>query len=119
MSDVHSNGPQPGVSSNADPQTDANGASPNNGGSGSGGDQPKQARAQEITNPPRVGDKDTSGALIENIYASTRQFVIYEAGSQVRYLLPEDFDVAKSLRLKIAELGGLRASIEDWRCDPI
>jgi hypothetical protein len=74
--------------------------------------------AHEITNPPKVGEKDLSGAEITNIYASTRQFVVYEAGAQVRYLLPDAFEVAKKLRLKIAELGGLRASIEDLRCDP-
>lgn len=72
----------------------------------------------EITRPLQVGQKDASGAEITNIYASTRQFVIYEAGLQVRYLLPCDFATAKTLRSKIAELGGLRASIEDWRCDP-
>ena len=71
----------------------------------------------EITKPLQVGQKDASGAEITNIYASTRQFLIYEAGLQVKYLLPADFATAKNLRSKIAELGGLRASIEDWRCD--
>jgi len=74
--------------------------------------------AREITKPPKIGEEDVNGAVITNIYATTRQFVVYEANEQVRYLLPKAFEVAKGLRLKIAELGGLRASIEDLRCDP-
>src|SRR5262245_33113857 len=50
----------------------------------------------EITRPLQVGQKDASGAEITNIYATTRQFVIYEAGLQVRYLLPGDFATAKN-----------------------
>src|SRR5215217_1354494 len=72
----------------------------------------------EIRNPPKVGELDQSGAQIKNIYSSTREFVIYEAADQIRCLLPDDFQIAKRLRQRIADLGGLRASIEDWRCDP-
>jgi len=78
----------------------------------------EESCAREITKPPKLGEKDPNGAEITNVYATTRQFVVYEASAQVRYMLPDDFEAAKKLRLKIAELGGLRASIEDLRCDP-
>jgi hypothetical protein len=81
-------------------------------------DQPPPSNDKEIRNPPKIGEKDQSGAEIKNIYSSTRQFVIYEASDQIRCLLPDDFDVAKGLRQRITELGGLRASIEDLRSDP-
>jgi hypothetical protein len=71
-----------------------------------------------LKNPPRRGETDTNGLKIENIFSSTRHFVIYEADNQIRYILPDDYEVAKTLRQKIAELGGLRASIEDLRAEP-
>jgi hypothetical protein len=71
-----------------------------------------------LTNPPEKGSIDPSGCPIDTIYASTRQFFIYEAGGQVRFLLPEDYEVARKLRRRIADLGGLRASIEDLRNHP-
>jgi hypothetical protein len=112
--------PQTGAApSNENPHTNdgSTGASPGADGKPHNVVQPEDPCAKEITRPPKVGDKDPSGAEITNIYASTRQFVIYEADEQVRYILPCDFDVAKGLRLRVSELGGLRASIEDWRCD--
>jgi hypothetical protein len=72
---------------------------------------------KEIKNPPQSGDKDANGFVIQAIFASTRQFVIYESGDETRYTLPDDYDVAKILRAKIAELGGLRASIEDLKAE--
>jgi hypothetical protein len=73
---------------------------------------------KEIRNPPRHGDTDANGFKIETVFCSTRHFVVYEAGNQVRFVLPENYDVAKGLRRKIAAFGGLRASIEDLRADP-
>lgn len=72
----------------------------------------------EISGPPRLHEKDKNGFQIQNIFACTRQFAIYEADHQVRYQLPENYHVAKALRQKIAELGGLRASIEHLRAEP-
>lgn len=68
--------------------------------------------------PLRQGDTDAGGGKVTTVFFATRQFFIYEADGQVRYLLPEDYEAARRMRLKIAELGGLRASIEDLRSDP-
>ena len=83
-----------------------------------GGDAGTVANGNEITNPPRRGETDVNGFKIEGVFASTRHFVIYEADNQVRFILPQDYEVAKALRRRIADLGGLRASIEDLRADP-
>jgi hypothetical protein len=74
--------------------------------------------ATEIVKPPHRGDEDASGSPIQSIFATTKQFVVYEADNQIRVLLPEDYATAKVLRQKVADLGGLRASIEDLRADP-
>jgi hypothetical protein len=110
------------------PHDDAGGqpASPKPGPGGNGPDrQPTGdrdadtgARDQEIHDPPHRGGTDANGLKIENVFASTRHFVIYEADNQVRYVLPDDYEIAKALRRKIADLGGLRASIEDLRAEP-
>ncbi len=71
-----------------------------------------------IEAPPKIGAIDPNGCEITTIFASTRQFFIYEAGSQIRFMLPNDYETAKKLRQKIADLGGLRASIEDLRNHP-
>jgi hypothetical protein len=73
---------------------------------------------KEIRNPPHRGDTDANGFKIETVFASTRYFVVYEADNQVRYILPDDYEFARALRRRIADLGGLRASIEDLRADP-
>jgi len=83
-----------------------------------GSDAGTVATGKEIKNPPRRGDTDVNGFKIDNVFASTRYFVIYEADNQVRFILPQDYEVAKALRRRIADLGGLRASIEDLRADP-
>jgi hypothetical protein len=75
-------------------------------------------QAKEITSPLRRGEKDTNGFEVQNVFCLTRHFIVYEADNQVRFRLPDDYDVARSLRQKIASLGGLRASIEDLRADP-
>jgi hypothetical protein len=146
MSDTRTNGAQPNIDLHSEPSASASGdesphtedrsagASPSGGathtddqptGASPGGDgkphsedQSHDSYGKEIAKPSKVGERDQSGAEIKNIYSSTRQFVIYEAGDQIRCLLPDDFGVAKGLRQRIADLGGLRASIEDWRCDP-
>lgn len=61
------------------------------------------------------GGKDDSGATIEDIFWCTDRFIIYQSDGQVRYKLPDDYDAAKSLRKRISDLGGLRASIEGLR----
>jgi hypothetical protein len=75
-------------------------------------------RDKEIKKPPHRGDTDANGFKIDNVFSSTRYFVIYEADNQVRFVLPDDYQVARDLRRKVADLGGLRASIEDLRADP-
>ena len=71
--------------------------------------------AREITQAPKIGESDDIGQKIEKIFWSTKLFVIYQAGGQVRYLLPENYDVAKQLRRRVSGLGGLRSSIEDLK----
>lgn len=80
-------------------------------------DADKPPLSKEIKNPPRRNEMDPNGCPIVNVFASTRQFAIYEADDQIRYMLPEDYEVAKALRKRISDLGGLRASIEDLRAD--
>lgn len=70
-----------------------------------------------ITQPPRVGTLDDAGQKVEKIFWLTQQFVIYQADDEVRYVLPHNYDVAKSYRRRISNLGGLRASIEDLKAD--
>jgi hypothetical protein len=94
---------------------DSEAATPLNDGNGR---RSSSTDDQEIRVFPEVGQSDTSGAEIQSIYSSTRQFIIYEAADQIRFMLPDNYEVAKKLRQRIADLGGLRASIEDWRCDP-
>jgi hypothetical protein len=72
---------------------------------------------KEILNPPRRGSEDANGYPIVSVFSSTRQFAIYESDDQIRYMLPKDYEVARAVRRKIADLGGLRASIEDLRTD--
>ncbi len=71
----------------------------------------------EIQNPPRRGTLDPNGCPVVNVFASTRHFAVYESDDQIRYMLPSNYDVAKKLRQRVADLGGLRASIEDLRAD--
>jgi hypothetical protein len=102
--------------------------SPAIAGNGSDGKEPSSAggdvradaqeNAKEITKPLLRGDTDKNGFKVENVFCWTRHFVIYEAESQVRFMLPEDYEVARALRRKIADLGGLRASIENLRAEP-
>jgi hypothetical protein len=82
------------------------------------GDEASVTTDTEIRNPPKIGLKDLHGSQITTIFSCTRQFVIYEADNQVRFMLPEDYNTAKALRQRIADLGGLRASIEDLRNHP-
>lgn len=70
-----------------------------------------------ITQALKTGYPDENGKQIQDIYWSTRKFSIYEADDQIRYLLPPNYDIAKGLRRRIAELGGLRASIENLRSE--
>ena len=87
------------------------------GVAGNGKDAPEPARDKEIKNPPKCRTPDPSGDEITTIFSSTRQFVIYEAAGQVRFILPDDYGVARALRSKIADLGGLRTRIEGLRVD--
>jgi hypothetical protein len=80
--------------------------------------QERTQEGGEITEPPKVGDNDLSGYKIDTIFCSTKEFVIYQAGDQVRFALPSNYQVAKGLRRRICDLGGLRASIEDLRAEP-
>jgi hypothetical protein len=70
-----------------------------------------------ITQPPKIGVLDDAGQKIEKIFWSTQQFVIYQADGQIRYVLPPSYEVAKNFRHRIANLGGLRSSIEDLKAD--
>jgi hypothetical protein len=70
-----------------------------------------------IDRPRAPGDEDPSGLTIQQVFTATRQFIIYEADDQVRYMLPDNYEVAKELRKKVADLGGLRASIDNLRAD--
>jgi len=54
-----------------------------------GSDAGTVATGKEIKNPPRRGDTDVNGFKIDNVFASTRYFVIYEADNQVRFTLPQ------------------------------
>src|SRR3954471_261927 len=82
------------------------------------GSSPEASPASgEIVNVPRVGEDDANGYKIETIFYSTRQFVIYQADGQVRYALPANYETAKVLRRRVADLGGLRSSIEDLRAE--
>jgi hypothetical protein len=67
------------------------------------------SRAKKLT----IGDKDPTGAVVQWVYTQTDLYSIYRADEQVRYVLPDDYAAAKTLRHRIAPLGGLRASIED------
>lgn len=77
-----------------------------------------QGGTTQILHTLRVGDLDQSGYRIDAVLWATRQFVIYLSEGQVRYTLPDNYEVAKALRSKAADLGGLRASIEDLRAEP-
>jgi hypothetical protein len=72
----------------------------------------------EIQKAPMLNEKDPTGSKITSIFWTTRHFAIYEADNQIRSILPDDYDIAKNLRHKVADLGGLRASIEDLRAEP-
>lgn len=78
---------------------------------------PELGPGKEISKPPKLGELDPNGCPVVEIFASTRQFAIYQSDNQVRYMLPDDYEVARGLRNKVAGLGGLRASIEDLRAD--
>lgn len=68
--------------------------------------------ATEINSVWKVGDLDPSGAKIERIYRSTKRFVIYEAAGSTSFILPDDYDTARALRLKVADLIGAIGRIE-------
>jgi hypothetical protein len=85
--------------------------------SGSGDHGTAETNDDEITNPPKVGEKDLNGLKIDKIFKSTRRFVIYEAEGEVRYQLPKSSKTGRELAQKIACLGGLRASIHDLRTE--
>ena len=51
---------------------------------------------KEIKNPPRLGDKDINGRVIQAIFASTRQYVIYQSDNEIRYNLPDDYALART-----------------------
>jgi hypothetical protein len=68
--------------------------------------------AKEITQVWKLEDVDPSGRTIQRIYRATKQFVIYEAGGTTNYMLPDDYETAKALRTRVADLGGLIAKIE-------
>jgi hypothetical protein len=70
------------------------------------------AAATEITGTWTEGATDRQGRKITCIYRVTKQFVIYEADGTTTFVLPDDYETAKALRAKIAELGGLLAKIE-------
>jgi hypothetical protein len=72
----------------------------------------------EIHKPPLLNEKDPNGYSITSVFWCTRHFAVYEADNQVRIMLPKDYNSAKKLRHRIADLGGLRASIEDLRAEP-
>jgi hypothetical protein len=72
----------------------------------------------EITDPPQLHAKDMNGCDITEIFWSTKKFAIYEAGDQIKYTLPNKYEVARALRHRAADLGGLRAAIEDLRAEP-
>ena len=105
-------------------------APPNAAVAGNGSDRTEQAlpagdlgadtngATKEITKPLRRDGEDANGFKIQNVYCSTRLFFIYEADNQVRFKLPDDYEVARELRRKVADLGGLRTSIEDLRAEP-
>jgi hypothetical protein len=107
-----------------DPATPADAATKKDADSGGGGGKGPPcgggptAEDAEIRNPPKVGGTDPSGGTITAIFSSTRQFVIYEADNQIRIMLPANYEVAKALRQRIIDLGGLRASIENLRAEP-
>lgn len=73
----------------------------------------------EVAPPPTlaIGGLDPNGATVTCIHAATRRYVVYEAGAQVRYLLPDDYRVGRLMRRRVAPLGGLRASIEGLRSE--
>src|SRR5687767_4731001 len=89
-----------------------------NGPSSDDDADPLQRDKTVINEKLQRGSPDTNGATIQDIYWNTRKFVIYEAEDQVRYLLPDDYKTARALRRRLANLGGLRASIEDLRAEP-
>lgn len=78
-------------------------------------DTPEEEPKTKLVWTRKRGELDESGARIDDIFWVTDWFVIYEAEGQVRYVLPDDYAVAKKLRRRIADLGGLRASIEELR----
>jgi hypothetical protein len=104
--------------SNGPAAADESSDGPSADGSASRSQSAAKPEDAEITTPPQLGDKDANGYMIDTIYWSTKQFVIYQADGQIRYTLPNDYQVAKALRVRVADLGGLRASIEDLRGEP-
>ena len=88
---------------------------PGDGGNGaSTGDDRPHAEARKI---PVRGESDPRGSKIDDVFWVTERFHIYEAEGQVRYALTGDYENCKKLRRRIADLGGLRASIEDLRAE--
>lgn len=65
------------------------------------------------------GQRDETGCEIKDVYVATKKFILYDCGGKTRYVLPDDYETARKLRKKIAGLGGLRASIDDLRADPV
>ncbi len=85
----------------------------------SGAETADRDPVDDVTSPPTlaIGGLDPNGATVTCIHAATRRYVVYEAGSQVRFLLPDDYKVGRLMRRRVAPLGGLRASIEGLRSD--
>jgi hypothetical protein len=98
----------------ATPKTEAEGAGQSDTKS-NGAKVGPQAAAKEVTFKFKRGEEDMNGCIIDEIFSATRQFVIYESGRQVRCVLPEDYETAKALRKRSADLGGLKSSIDDLR----
>jgi len=116
MSNIDSESEQGFRSSDGGPAGDPTGSG---GPSPAEVDQPQEKLgAREITKPPRCGEKDANGYTIDTIFWSTRQFVLYEADDQIRYMLPDNYEIAKTMRSRVADLGGLRASIDHLKTEP-
>jgi hypothetical protein len=79
------------------------------------GDNNSSQQGNTIETHQQVGGTDGMGNRIETMYACTKHYEIFESAGVTRYRLPENFDVAKQLRSKVADFGGLRASIEDLK----
>lgn len=108
-----------GSRTDSNPSPASFGAAAADGGPKAGLTDPQTASdGSEITEFPKLRGQDINGCPITEIFWSTNKFVIYEAGDQIKYQLPPNYEVAKTLRRRAADLGGLRASIENLRAEP-